>query len=142
MSILGRKISGKAVAWLAAAMIVAALLPVMTEAPVDREITLVVRDMTFYLDGEAIDGDVIEGDAAQPNPAILVKRGERVRVVVKNDDRGMTHDFAVPALGAATSLLDWNEHDAVTFTAPDRPGTYDYVCNPHLLMMKGRLKVY
>ena len=132
MSILGRKISGKVVAALAAVMIVGAMLPVMTETPVDREITLVVRDMSFYL----------EGDAARPNPVITVRRGEHVRVVLKNDERGMTHDFALTALGAATDLLDWNEQDAVTFTAPDQPGTYQYVCNPHLLMMKGTLKVH
>ena len=77
---------------LAAAMVVAALLPVLTSAP-GREITLVVRDMTFFL----------ESDPLHPNPTIDVKTGERVRVIVKNQDRGMTHDFAVPAINAAMS---------------------------------------
>jgi plastocyanin len=132
MSILGRKISVKAVAALAAVMIVGAMLPVMTQRSVDREITLVVRDMTFY----------VEGDREQPNPLITLRRGERVRVVLQNDERGMTHDFALPALGVATDLLDWKERDEVTFTVPDQPGTYEYVCSPHRLMMKGTLKVY
>src|SRR5688572_3812278 len=104
MSIWGRKISGKAVAALAVAMIVGALLPVMTQAP-DREITLVVRGMAFYLDGEF----------EHPNPTIDVTPGERVRVVVRNEERGLTHDFAVPSLGEATDLLRWDESDAVTF---------------------------
>jgi plastocyanin len=132
MRILGRQISGKLVAALALAMIVAALLPVMTQSRVDREINLVVRDMTFYVDG----------DTDRPNPVLTLRRGERVRIVLTNDERGMTHDFAVPAFGAATSLVNWNEQDDVVVTAPDEPGTYEYVCNPHRLMMKGTLTVY
>ena len=132
MSILGRQISGKLVAALALAMIVAALLPVMTQSRVDREISLVVRDMTFYVDD----------DLDRPNPVLTLRRGERVRIVLTNDERGMTHDFAVPAFGAATSLVNWNEQDDVVITAPDEPGTYEYVCNPHRLMMKGTLTVY
>ena len=131
MSILGRKISAKAVAALAAIIVVAALLPVMTDAPV-REITLVTRGMAFY----------VEGDLDRPNPTLEVKAGERVRIVVRNEERGMTHDFSVPAAQAATELLNWNEQDAVTFDVPDTPGTYEYFCQPHRLMMKGRLVVH
>jgi plastocyanin len=131
MSILGRKIPGKVVVALAVAMMVGALLPVMSQAPA-REITLVARDMAFYLDG----------DFERPNPVIEVKAGENVRIVVRNEERGMTHDFAVPVLGAGVDLLDWTEQGAVTFEAPATPGTYDYVCRPHQLMMKGTLKVY
>lgn len=130
MSIWGRKISNKVVAAAAVAMIVGALLPVMTKTP-DREVTLVVRGMAFYLDG----------DFRHPNPTIELKAGENVRVVLRNDERGMTHDFAVPALGAATGLLDWNEQDATSFEVPETPGTYEYFCNPHRLMMKGTIRV-
>lgn len=131
MSILGRKIPVKVVAALAVAMVVGALLPVMTQTPA-REITLVARDMAFYLDG----------DFERPNPVIEVKAGEHVRIALRNEERGMTHDFAVPALGAAVDLLDWKEQDEVTFEVPSTPGTYEYVCTPHQLMMKGTLKVY
>jgi plastocyanin len=130
MSILGRKIPVSVVAALVAMMVVAALLPVWTKTPT-REITLVARGMTFYLDG----------DPAHPNPTIEVKSGENVRVVLRNEERGMTHDFAVPALGAATNLLDWNEQGDVVLEVPTQAGTYQYVCNPHMLMMKGTLKV-
>ena len=129
MSIWGRKVSAKVVAALAVTMIVGALLPVMTQAP-DRQITLVVRGMAFYLDGDT-----------RPNPPIAVKAGERVRIVIRNEERGITHDFAVPALGEASSLLTWNESDDVTFEAPAQRGTYEYVCNPHRAMMKGTLTV-
>jgi plastocyanin len=131
MSILGRKISWKWVAALAFAMVVGGLLPVMTTART-REISLVARDMAFYLNG----------DFSNPNPQIVVKAGERVRIVVRNDERGMTHDFAVPALGADVDRLEWTEEGEVTFDVPTAPGTYAYLCRPHMLMMKGILKVY
>jgi plastocyanin len=131
MSILGRKISVRMVAALAVMMVLGALLPAMTTAPA-REITLVVRDMTFYL----------EGDFEIPNPEIAVKAGDSVRIVVRNEERGLTHDFAVPAIGASVGPLDWREQGEVTFDVPATRGTYEYVCRPHMLMMKGTLKVY
>ena len=131
MSILGRKISAKWVAALAVAMVVGALLPVTTKTP-SREITLVARDMAFYLDG----------DFTHANPDIELRAGEHVRIVMRNEERGMTHDFAVPAAGASIDLLEWNERGEVTFDVPATPGTYEYVCRPHMPMMKGILKVY
>ena len=129
MSIWGRRVSGKMVAAVAALMVIAALLPVMTSS-VDREVTLVARGMAFFVEGGQI-----------PNPTIVVKAGETVRIVLQNEDRGMTHDFAVPALDAAMSLINWNERDTVTFDVPSEPGTYEYICNPHRLMMRGTIKV-
>ena len=129
MSIWGRKVSVKVVAAVAALMVMAALLPVMTSS-VDREVTLVARGMAFHVDGDPT-----------PNPTITVTAGETVRVVLENQDRGMTHDFAVPALDAGMRLVNWNEEDDVTFDVPSTPGTYEYVCNPHRLMMSGQIKV-
>ena len=130
MSILGRKIPGTVVAAVAAVIVVASLLPVMTSAP-SREVTLMARGMAFYL----------EDDPETPNPTIEVTAGERVRVVLKNEDRGMVHDFAVPALNTGMDLLRWNEEGEVTIAVPSRPGTYEYVCNPHRLMMQGVIRV-
>jgi plastocyanin len=132
MSIWGRRVSGKAVAAVAVLfVVVAGLLPVLTKARA-REVTLVVRDMAFYL----------EEEGKTPNPIIVAKPGETIRVVLVNRDRGVTHDFAVPAVEASTDLIDWNEQDEVTFDVPDEPGTYEYVCRPHLLMMmRGKLIV-
>ena len=78
---------------------------------------------------------------AQRNPVLRVRRGERLRVTLRNEDRGIPHDFAVPAAGAATRLLNWNEEDDVVFDAPEEPGAYEYYCNPHRLMMQGTLQV-
>jgi plastocyanin len=131
MSILGRKISGKALAALVVTIVVGALLPVMTKVPA-REITLVARDMSFYLDG----------DFEHPNPVIAVKAGEHVRIVVRNEERGMKHDFALPVAAARTALLRWNEQGGVTFEAPATPGSYEYLCTLHSAMMKGTLQVH
>jgi len=130
MSIWGREVSVKAVAALALAMIgVAGLLPVRTKDQ-PREIVLVARDMAFYVSGTSV-----------ANPEITVRPGESIRVLLKNEDRGMTHDFSVPAVKAATDSLAWNQMGEVTFEAPEKPGTYEYICRPHVLMMKGALKV-
>lgn len=130
MSIWGRKVSAKAVGVVAALLIVGALLPVLSKAP-SREITLVTRGMAFYL----------EGDPNTPNPVLEVKAGETVRVVLRNQDRGMTHDFTVPSFSAALDAIDWNEEADVTFEVPKTPGTYEYICTPHGLMMRGRIIV-
>jgi plastocyanin len=130
MSIFGRRVSVRAVAALAAVLVVGALLPVMSKTP-SREITLVARGMAFYL----------EGDPNTPNPTIRLSAGETVRVVLRNEDRGMTHDFAVPALDEALGATDWDETEDVTFDVPATPGTYEYVCRPHMLMMRGTIVV-
>ena len=135
MSILGHHVSrtvlARTAATVVAVMLLAALLPALTAKPT-REIVLVTSGMAFY----------IEGDAGTPNPTIEVKAGERVRFVVRNQDRGMTHDFAVPAVAAAMDAIRWNQSGDVTFDVPDTPGTYQYVCRPHRLMMRGLLRVY
>ena len=130
MSILGRHISTKVVATVAGCLLLAALLPAVTRTPT-REVALVVKGMAFYL----------ESDLTTPNPTIEVKAGERVRVVVRNQDRGLTHDFAVPAIGAVTNDIPWNQSDELVFDVPDEPGIYEYVCQPHRLMMRGTIRV-
>src|SRR5688572_2436058 len=131
MSILGRKVSIRAVAvTVVALLLLGGLLPVMSKTP-SREITLVAQGMAFYL----------EGDMNTPNPVIHVRAGETVRVVLRNQDRGMMHDFIVPALGEGLDAIQWNESADVTFDVPETPGTYEYECRPHRLMMKGRIIV-
>ena len=135
MSILGHNLSRtvllKTAATIVAVLLLAVLLPALTATPT-RAITLVARGMAFY----------IEGDASTPNPTIEVKAGERVRIVLRNQDRGMTHDFAVPALAAAMDAIRWNESGDVTFDVPETPGAYEYECRPHRLIMRGVLRVY
>ena len=130
MSVLGYTVSAKTITAMAAVMLLAVLLPAVSGTPT-REVTLVVKGMAFYLDS----------DPNTPNPTLKVKAGERLRVVVRNQDRGMTHDFAVPAVAVAMNALDWNESGAVSLVVPDARGTYEYVCRPHALMMRGTILV-
>ena len=130
MSIMGYRISVRVVAIAMAVLGLCSYLAALAQTP-DREITLVARGMAFYL----------LGDPVTPNPTIRLAAGERVRFVLRNDDRGLTHDFAVPAIDAAADQVDWNETEAVTFEVPETPGRYEYICRPHRLMMRGTLIV-
>ena len=40
------------------------------------------------------------------------------------------------------NAIDWDESAEVTFDVPDTPGTYEYVCRPHHLMMRGIIRTY
>ena len=97
--------------------------------PEPRELTLIAHDMAFYLPGDPT-----------PNPTLVVGRGERVRITLRHEDPGMTHDFAVESLDVATRALR-SGTDSLTFTAPDEPGESEYVCTFHNVKMKGTLKV-
>jgi plastocyanin len=111
-------------------LVAVALVPALSWTP-DREIVLVVRGMAFYADSQP----------GVPNPTLEVRAGERVRVVLSNEDRGLVHDFSVPALDRGLDGIRFNETSELTFTAPDTPGSYEYVCRPHALMMRGTLNV-
>lgn len=109
----------------------AAILPrsALSGAARAREIRLVVRDMTYYAEG-----------GASPNPTLLVRRGERVRVILRNEDPGMTHDFTIPGWGAASRQVVSRGETAVEFRAPAQAGEQMYVCTPHGQMMRGTIR--
>ena len=130
MSIMGRRVPIRIVVLLAVCLIVGTLIPVMSRTEA-REIHLVVRDMAFYL----------ADDPQTPNPTIIVSAGETVRIVIRNDERGIRHDFALPIADASTRTLGWSEQGEVIVTVPSQPGTYEYVCRPHRAMMRGVIRV-
>jgi plastocyanin len=118
---------------IAVVFVVAALAGAIVQsarAPAAREIRLVVRDMTFYVEGQT-----------EPNPTIRVSAGETVRLILRNDDEGMTHDFAIPEWGAVTRRLQGGEEAVITFRAPARPGPQPYNCRPHSKIMRGTILV-
>ena len=129
MSIWGRQVSEKLIGIVVVFVLVGAMLAAVSWTP-EREVTIVVRGMAFYLEGDST-----------PNPTLTVKAGERVRIVVRNEDRGFVHDFAVPDVDTAVDQVSWKETAAATFEMPSTPGTYRYVCRPHQLMMSGTLIV-
>ena len=95
-----------------------------------REIRLIARGMTFYVDG-----------AGDPNPTLRLRAGETVRLVLRNEDRGMKHDLTVPEWDAATPLVAALRDGSVVVTAPARGTRTVYYCTPHQETMKGTILV-
>ena len=119
---------------IAAAMAAAAVVPLVVArargAP-PRAIRLVARGMTFYLEGQQA-----------PNPPLRMRPGEQVRVVLRNEDPGMSHDFAIQSWKVAAARVEQEgEETSVTFRAPDHPGTEVYTCTPHAGMMRGSIRI-
>ena len=99
--------------------------------PEARTVTLVARDMAFYVAGDPT-----------PNPRLLASPGESLRLELRNEETGMTHDLSLPELERATRPLSApGESAALELRAPSRPGEYEYVCTMHTRMMRGILEV-
>ena len=64
-------------------------------------------------------------------PIIAVKPGERVRIVLRNEERGIPTTSRCRACGAALEPLGWNESADVDLRGAGRTRAYEYVCRPH-----------
>ena len=72
---------------------------------------------------------------------ITVKKGDRVKVIFKNENG--YHDFVIDEFGAATKQAQSPTMETIEFTA-NKTGTFEYYCSvgSHRAMgMKGTLKV-
>lgn len=108
-----------------------ALLARNASAPADpREIQLVARDMTYFLPGDDT-----------PNPTLRFRAGEQVRIVLRNEDAGMEHDFIVKNWKVASALVDGKGETVLEFRVPDQRGSETYSCTPHPLTMRGTIAV-
>jgi plastocyanin len=96
-----------------------------------RTVTLVVRNMTYYLEG-----------SATPNPPLTFAAGEQVSLTLRNEDPGMAHDFNIRPWNVATRILDGKGQDTISFRVPSRSeGQTAYTCTPHAAMMSGTITV-
>jgi plastocyanin len=95
-----------------------------------REIVLVARQMAYYVEGQTT-----------PNPTLRVAPRERVRLVLRNEDPGMTHDLTLGSLKVSVPAIAAQGRSSVEFRAPAEPGRHRYVCTPHAKMMFGTLEV-
>jgi hypothetical protein len=96
-----------------------------------RSVTLVARNMTYYLEG-----------SETPNPSLKFAAGEHVSLTLRNEDPGMSHDFNIRPWNVGTKILDGKGQDTITFRVPPRseePAAY--TCTPHAAMMSGSIIV-
>lgn len=96
-----------------------------------REILLTTRDVAFELPDQP----------GHPNPTIHIRKGEPIRLVVRNDEPGkVLHCFTIGGLNVKTSKnLSKGESETLAFT-PNVRGTFVYACLMHP-MMAGKLVV-
>ena len=107
------------------------LLPLTASTRVAvREITLVTRDMAFYLEGGTV-----------PNPTIRLDAGEEVRFILRNLDPGIAHNLAIEGWELETAYLDADASTTLRLRVPEQPGSQTYVCVPHREMMRGVIEV-
>lgn len=113
-------------------VVAAVMLPrIVSSREEVRDVTLVVRNMTYYVDGNDV-----------PNPPLRFAAGEQVRVTLRNEDQGMTHDFTIKDWGVATKVLEGKGQDSVTFRVPPRAVVAPaYSCTPHSAMMSGSIVI-
>ena len=122
---------------LGSAALVAAILVLVTvtllAAPAGRDDAAprAVRELVLTARGVAF---------ADDNPTLAFRAGETVRIVVRNDDDGVTHSFALPGLDSRVEVLAPGESVTYEIT-PEVPGTFEYTCPLHLPLMKGRVEV-
>jgi plastocyanin domain-containing protein len=95
-----------------------------------REIRFVARGMAY-----------VDETTGAANPTLRVKRGERIRLVLTNDDPGYSHNLISPVLGVSTPLLPSGRTHSVDFVVPDVPGLSTYACEPHSEMMRGNIAI-
>jgi plastocyanin len=109
-----------------------AVLPLVADrGPAPRTVVLVAKGMGFALE----DRDGL------PNPVLRVTAGERVRLVLRNETPGMSHDLAIPAWGVTLDAVRGGASSAATFTVPEDAATVEYLCQPHSRMMRGTIEV-
>ncbi|MCH8165254.1 MAG: cupredoxin domain-containing protein [Planctomycetes bacterium] len=105
------------------------VLASIAQGAVSREITIVAKNMVFSVPSLESSGEA--------NPTITVKRGQRVTIVLRNDDAGMQHDLVIEGLDVRLEVVSCGETTRLTFTAPREPGEYVYLCSFHPRRMRG-----
>ncbi|MCH8345279.1 MAG: cupredoxin domain-containing protein [Planctomycetes bacterium] len=105
------------------------VLASMAQGAVSREITMVAKNMVFVIESAESSG--------RANPTITVNTGQKITIVLRNDDAGMLHDLVIKGLDVRLEAVSCGETTRLTFTAPREPGEYVYLCSFHPRRMRG-----
>ena len=109
-----------------------------------REIVLIAKRMAFSAPeppGGAPSAPASAPSGETPGPTIVLRAGERVRIVLRNQDPGMRHDLVADHLGLRTRALDHGESDEIALRVPNAKSEGDYYCSFHSRLMRGRIVV-
>jgi len=136
----------KRIALLSALMIVlvgatGVIVPSMAASETTREISIVARNMAFVIETPDSTRSTESRDSrdlmGQSNPTITVKAGQKITIILRNDDPGMEHDLVIEGLHVEIDVTSFGQTTRLTFTAPREPGTYVYLCSFHPRSMRG-----
>ena len=122
---------GRAGAVLVAAAVSVTVASCAAPHAAPREITLVAQGMTFRR--AAAPQDV--------NPVLILRAGERVRLVVRNETPGVLHGVEIPAVNVTIEELGRGQSRGIVFTVPNVPGRYEYRCPAHAAIMRGAVEI-
>ena len=121
---------------LAAAVMTAGALRLLTPGAIAREddpveVVLIARGMAFRP----------ATDAGALNPTVRLQAGTRVRFVIKNEEPGVVHNFAIPAWRVDSGSIPGPGERRVEVVVPGKKGREAYQCTPHAAMMRGEILV-
>ncbi|MDD3111692.1 MAG: plastocyanin/azurin family copper-binding protein [Methanofollis liminatans] len=120
-----------------------------TPAPTET-VTLPTETTTMPTETMTLPPDAVEITAenfAFDRQEIAVPAGSTVVIRFENRDAGIGHNVAVYETDAAENaifrgdIITGPAETVYTFTAPDAPGTYVFLCDPHPVQMRGAFVV-
>ena len=74
------------------------------------------------------------------NPTLYARPGSKVKLIFRNESRGIEHHLAVEGLNVETDILLPGEREEISFSVPLRDTVLTYACMLHP-MMKGKFVV-
>ena len=74
------------------------------------------------------------------NPTLFAEPGSEVKLIFRNEARGIEHNFVIEGLGVETAVLRPGEREEINFSVPMRDTVLTYSCYLHPIM-KGQFVV-
>lgn len=81
-----------------------------------------------------------DASLAETNPLLEATVGQPVRITFTNVDEGVVHEISIPELGVSNTKVKWGNEAVIDFV-PEVEGTYEYICERHKGLMKGKIHI-